>query len=389
MDQLVTGAGTLELRTEPHRPNRPLRAWDAADEYVIAETPPALAMAVVGDRHGALTCAFAEVDPVPIIESHASRSALHINRAHNGLSGAEPISVLEASDVVAAESLELAIVRIPKSTNELTDVLHRLRPLLRPDAIVVGASMVKHLPDSASTVFASIIGPTSLSRARKKARLLTAHVDPALVVGAHEWPRHWKSHGCTLVNHGGGFSPERLDAGTDVFLTHLHEILGDEGGVDRIVDLGCGNGVVGLVAAKGHQGAGIVAIDDSALAVAATEDSWQATMPEQLARLETHHAHRMIGVVDAASVDAVLINPPFHDDRVVGDDTAWSMFVDAHKVLRPGGVIGVVGNRHLAYHAKLKKIFGNVETVAANKRFVVLRATKSDGGTASPGRSAG
>jgi len=140
--------------------------------------------------------------------------------------------------------------------------------------------------------------------------------------------------------------------------------------------LGCGNGIVGLVAARTHDEADVVAIDDSALAVAATRDSWAATLPDALSRLHVFHAHRMINVVDAGSVDAVLVNPPFHDDRVVGDDTAWSMFVDAHKVLRPGGVIGVVGNRHLAYHAKLKKIFGNVETVASNKRFVVLRAMR-------------
>jgi len=36
----------------------------------------------------------------------------------------------------------------------------------------------------------------------------------------------------------------------------------------------------------------------------------------------------------------------------------------------------VVGNRHLGYHAKLKKLFGNCETVAANRKYVILKAIK-------------
>jgi 16S rRNA (guanine1207-N2)-methyltransferase len=36
----------------------------------------------------------------------------------------------------------------------------------------------------------------------------------------------------------------------------------------------------------------------------------------------------------------------------------------------------VVGNRHLGYHLKLKKLFGNCETVAGNAKFVILKAVR-------------
>jgi 16S rRNA (guanine1207-N2)-methyltransferase len=58
----------------------------------------------------------------------------------------------------------------------------------------------------------------------------------------------------------------------------------------------------------------------------------------------------------------------------VSDEVAWQMFVQSHRALRPGGVLTVVGNRHLAYHAKLKRIFGNCTVVASNSKFVVFRA---------------
>jgi 16S rRNA G1207 methylase RsmC len=72
----------------------------------------------------------------------------------------------------------------------------------------------------------------------------------------------------------------------------------------------------------------------------------------------------------------VLINPPFHQQHSVGDAIAWKMFKDAQRVLVAGGELRLVGNRHLAYHAKLKKLFGNCETIAATTRFVILSSIK-------------
>ena len=76
------------------------------------------------------------------------------------------------------------------------------------------------------------------------------------------------------------------------------------------------------------------------------------------------------------SQDLVLNNPPFHQQHNLSDAVAWQMFRDARRVLRTGGELWVVANRHLGYHAKLKKIFGNCETVGSNARFVVLKASK-------------
>lgn len=36
----------------------------------------------------------------------------------------------------------------------------------------------------------------------------------------------------------------------------------------------------------------------------------------------------------------------------------------------------MVGNRHLGYHVKLKRLFGNSELVAGDRKFVVLRAVR-------------
>jgi 16S rRNA G1207 methylase RsmC len=60
----------------------------------------------------------------------------------------------------------------------------------------------------------------------------------------------------------------------------------------------------------------------------------------------------------------------------MGDQIAWEMFQQSLQHLETNGELWVVGNRHLAYHNKLKRLFGNCKTIASNKKFVVLAAQK-------------
>jgi 16S rRNA (guanine1207-N2)-methyltransferase len=52
------------------------------------------------------------------------------------------------------------------------------------------------------------------------------------------------------------------------------------------------------------------------------------------------------------------------------------MFVESRDALRSGGELRVVGNRHLDYPAKLKRLFGNCDVIASDRKFMVLRSTK-------------
>lgn len=385
MDRLDSTFGSFELERVPRRPKQPLRAWDAADEYVLEHLDRESISAtgrvvVVGDSFGALSCALRGVDPIIVNESAAGAEAIAGNLQRNHLDALDVYSILDLATL--SEPLDTVIVKTPKSTAELIDVLHRLRPHLHADTQIIGAAMARHIHTSTLECFESIIGPTTTSLAKKKARLAFSTFDPSLVPDPSPWPMRWSHAGAQLVNHGGGFSPTGPDIGTRFLLEQTSSfaaLLPTTDELVRVVDLGCGNGIVGLRVARDLFAAGVEfaidLVDDSALALAAAEESWEATYPGVAAdRVAFRHHHRLVEVVEAKAVDLVVVNPPFHEDRVVGDDTAWAMFTDAHKVLRPGGRLLVVGNRHLAYHAKLRKIFGTVETIASNKKFVILCA---------------
>ncbi|WP_175439101.1 methyltransferase [Streptomyces vilmorinianum] len=388
MNRLTTSWGEYSLTRFPEDPRDALRAWDASDEYLLrhlAETDTDLsgAVAVVGDRWGALTTALAARRPAPreltqISDSYLGRRASVENLAR---SGADPDAVrLLTTQDAPPERIDVLLVRVPKSLSLLEDQLHRLAPALHAGTVVVGTGMVKEIHTSTLRLFERILGPTRTSLAVKKARLIFCTPDPALARGSNPWPYRYELPadtatvaGRTVVNQAGIFCADRLDIGTRFFLQHLPKDLGRA----RVVDLGCGNGVVGLAVALAEPEAELVFADESYQAVASAEENFHAHAEEG------RKAEFLVGDGTAdlpdASVDLVLNNPPFHSHQATTDRTARRMFTDACRALRPGGELWVVGNRHLGYHVTLRRIFGSCELVASDPKFVVLRAVKQGG----------
>ncbi|MER6605467.1 methyltransferase [Streptomyces sp. NPDC000927] len=384
MNRLTTSEAGYELARFPEDPRDPFRAWDAADEYLLRRLegadgtqPVGLSgtVVVVGDRWGALGTALAAHRPALITDSFLSQRATCANLERNGI-GADAVRLLSTRDA-PPDRVDVLLVRVPKSLALLEDQLHRLAPAVHAGTVVIGTGMVKEIHTSTLALFERIIGPTRTSLAVRKARLIFCTPDPAKARTPSPWPlRHTLPEGIgpasgrTVTNHAGVFCADRLDIGTRFFLGHLPA----RSGPDRVVDLGCGNGVVGLSAALANPEARVTFIDESYQAVASAEETFRANAGPGA------EADFVVGDgltdVPPGSVDLVLNNPPFHSHQATTDATARAMFRGAHAALRPGGELWVVGNRHLGHHIRLRRIFGDCATVAGNPKFVVLRAVK-------------
>ncbi len=381
-DRMTTAWGAPVLARFPEDPRDRLRAWDASDEYLLGhldreEVPLDGTVVVVGDRWGALVTALAAYRPTQITDSWLGQEATRANLARAGV---EPGTVpLLTTQDPPPDRIDVLLVRVPKSLALLEDQLLRLAPAVHAGTVVVGTGMVKEIHTSTLDLFERIIGPTRTSLAEKKARLILCTPDPALARPATSWPYSYRLpdgigavSGRTVVNHAGVFCADRLDIGTRFFLRHLPGPPLDRPG-PRVVDLGCGNGVVGTAVALADPRAEVLFVDESFQAVASARATYRAN--EVPGRAEFRVGDGLTGVPDS-SVDLVLNNPPFHSHHATGDATAWRMFTGALRALRPGGELRVVGNRHLGYHVKLRRLFGNSEVVASDRKFVVLRAVK-------------
>ncbi|WP_428957453.1 methyltransferase [Streptomyces sp. cg35] len=389
---MTTPWGDVDLTRFPADPRDQLRAWDAADTYLLQHlagsgTDLSGAVVVVGDRWGALGTALTGADgcaPTLISDSYLGQRATEENLTRAGRSGARLLTTRDTPP----DRVDVLLVRVPKSLALLEDQLHRLRPALHADTVVVGTGMVKEIHTSTLNLFERIIGPTRTSLAEKKARLVFSTPDLSLSPGRNPWPHRYRlpdgigpSAGRTVVNHAGVFCAEHLDIGTRFFLQHLPRATG----AARIVDLGCGNGVVGTTAALTAPDAEVLFTDESHQAVASAEATYAESCGDRPGKA-VFRVGDGLAQVPAASVDLVLNNPPFHTHQATTDATAWRMFTQARAALRPGGELWVVGNRHLGYHLKLRRLFGNSELVASDPKFVVLKAVKQD---RSPGRGRG
>ncbi|MGW0936536.1 methyltransferase [Streptomyces sp. NPDC002666] len=384
MNRLTTSGAGYDLARFPENPRDPFRAWDAADEYLLRHLegidgaePVGLSgsVVIVGDRWGALATALAAHGPVQITDSYLAQRATAANLERNGTDPGA-VHLLSARET-PPERIDVLLVRVPKSLALLEDQLHRLAPAVHAGTVVVGTGMVKEIHTSTLKLFERIIGPTRTSLAVKKARLIHCTPDPSLTRTPSPWPYHYELPedvgavaGRTVVNHAGIFCAERLDIGTRFFLKHLPV----RSGPDRVVDLGCGNGVLGLAAALANPAASLTFVDESYQALASAEATFRAnTGPDAEARFVVGDG---LSGAEPGGADLVLCNPPFHSHQATTDATARTMFHGARTALRQGGELWVVGNRHLAYHTQLRRIFGNCTTVAGDPKFVVLRAVK-------------
>ncbi|MEU5129802.1 methyltransferase [Streptomyces mobaraensis] len=383
MKRFSTSWGTFDLARFPEDPRDRLFAWDAADEYLLRhlaggdDGPVDLSgdVVVVGDRWGALVTALAAHRPTQITDSFLTQQATRVNLDRNGVP-ADSVRLLSTRDT-PPERIDVLLVRVPKSLALLEDQLRRLAPAVHAGTTVVGTGKVTEIHTSTLKLFEDVLGPTRTSLAVKKARLIFCSPDPGLVRRPSPWPIEHTlgpdagpAAGLTVVNHAGVFCADRLDIGTRFFLNHLPR----QRGGGRVVDLGCGNGVLGTAAAVADPDAEVLFTDESHQAVASARATFRANAGE--GRTAEFVVGDALSAVAPGSVDLVLNNPPFHSHQATTDTTAWRMFTGARRALRPGGELWVVGNRHLGYHVKLRRIFGNCEVVAGDPKFVVLRAVK-------------
>lgn len=377
MKILKVPQGEFQLSRYPSRKKEQLRAWDAADEYLLnyvdekysANTNDSCVL-IINDNFGALAVALSSFQPTVWTDSLLAEEGLLQNFTNNELS-IKNITINNSIETPEGK-YDFVLIKIPKSLALLEDQLIRIKPLISSATKIIAAGMAKSIHTSTLKLFEKYIGPTKTSLAKKKARLIFCTSDKNIEVVESPYPQSYilEDTHFTITNHANVFSRESLDIGTRFFLQHIP--FADK--YKTIVDLGCGNGVVGLIAAEKNPQAKLLFFDASYMAVESAKQTFEgASINEMKATFKVNDC--LVGL-EEDSIDLILNNPPFHQDNAVGDEVAWKMFQQSKLVLKKGGELFVIGNRHLAYHIKLKKIFDNCEVIANNKKFVILKAIK-------------
>ena len=182
------------------------------------------------------------------------------------------------------------------------------------------------------------------------------------MAGQNEITVNIKGIDLTLTTDPGLFSPRQVDAGTLAMLSAV-EFLPD----DKVLDLGCGYGVVGIVAARLIGAERVFMIDNDPAAVACARAN---------AKLN-HVPDVSISVSDGfdefgeTGFTKILCNPPYHEDFSVPKRFVHKGF----NRLALGGQMVMVTKRRKWYEKKLAGIFGGV-TVREIDGYHIFTATK-------------
>ena len=367
---------SLALLRFPHRSNETLQAWDAGDEYLINHVedlnlPDNQNIVVINDHFGALSCWFSAKHNVTLMsDSFISRKGTEQNLQ---LNHCRSISILTTMDEIPSNT-DLVLFQLPKSNRHLIWLLSQLRRSLSTSCPVIAVNKAKEIHTSTLKLFDKYLGETTTSLAWKKHRLVFSQANASPIQEVSPFTS-WNVEGedIQLDNLPNVYSGESLDLGARFMLQHLPQ----DSNLNSIIDLGCGNGVLSVKIRQMNPQAKLICVDESFMAVASAKQN----LAKNLVTSQNTEciANNCLDDFAPESVDLIMCNPPFHQQQAITDHIAWQMFCDAKQVLRNGGRLLVIGNRHLGYDLKLTRLFGrsNVKKVASNNKFVILQATKN------------
>lgn len=229
-------------------------------------------------------------------------------------------------------------------------------------------------------------GGWNLSKADKakkstllKLQLSAGSVQPeATAFDATPWELHWQLpedrgfdpalNNLQLTSLPGVFSHGRLDEGTALMLQNMPRIKPSKVRNRRVLDMGCGTGVIGLSLLKRDPELEVTFCDVNAMALEATRRSLTA--------------NRMQGQVIASDMwsevterfDLIISNPPFHTGQKTDYDLAERFIRQAKQHLKRSGELRIVANRFLKYPDIIEATFGHCERVAETGKFCIWAA---------------
>ena len=262
-----------------------------------------------------------------------------------------------------------ALVRLPKARDEQEMTVHATLSVLTPGGRLIFYGGNDEGIRSAVPLLEAVAEDVETIAARGHGRVLAANKPGSigtLKSPLHAWrtisPMQISANTRDWVSYPGVFAAGRLDEGTALLLRALAAVPAGA----RILDYGCGSGVIGATVVAREPSIDLTMLDHDAVALEAVREN----VPGARLVLGT-------SLADAGDpYDLIFSNPPLHQgiaedcallDRLIGD-------APAH--LKLNGILQVVVQRRVPLDRAFAEHFGRVEVVAENGRYRIWRARR-------------
>ena len=347
----------------PKSHNSSLKGYNAADELLLQQiTHIQGAYGIYNDQFGFLSVHLNDAD-IRIrcdLKSQAEAIVHNFRQIHNYDLPKTPTFLLDQQDFLASTIL----LKIPKSIGLFEQFLQDIHSHLADDGVVYAGFMTKYFSKSLVETVSKYFHSVEQTRAFKKARLLvlrdkkkniqTLPTNELVFDQLH------------LEQFKGVFSTQKVDKATRHLLTHIKSLLPLK--TDKVMDLACGNGIIGLYVNELAQINQLHFLDDSQLAIASAKINGPDTAH--------YHHHFQLNSFENDSFDWIITNPPFHFGHTIDTSIALDLFRQAFRCLKPGGYLTIVSNANLGYKWLLKELFAEVDHSRSTSAFNIFHCHK-------------
>jgi 16S rRNA G1207 methylase RsmC len=368
MRPLKTSWGEFKLNCDQDERNS-LQAWNQADCYLLKIASELdlhnKELIIINDVSGALTLSLQKHTPLTITDSATSQYWITENSAHSSW-----LTILksDALETLKPKSPLNCFFRIPKNLHYFEYQLYYLAKL-KPEVVYL-SGMQKHLNKSFYETAHKYFDRVEVLPAEKKAKCIKISCSknsPVSFIAKEKF----EFRGDIFESFPNVFSGKSLDIGTRFLLDNLEQL--NLGG--KVLDLGCGNGILGITAMNRLGSSFCYFMDESYFATLSTEHNLKASGIDSRC-YKVLHSHQIPSEIK--DIDSILCNPPFHLEHVVSTHIANNMIIQSKQALASDGILYLIGNRHLAYDKALKKHFNHVSRLAENTKFIIFSATNRD-----------
>jgi 16S rRNA (guanine1207-N2)-methyltransferase len=161
------------------------------------------------------------------------------------------------------------------------------------------------------------------------------------------------------ISRPGVFSHRRIDAGARTLINTM-----EVGEGFRVLDIGCGSGVVGLAAAFRAPGVSVLAVDSNARAIQCTERGAALNGLQTISTLLNAE-----GECDVpGTFDLAVGNPPYFSNYTIAD-----IFLQAAlRALKPGGQVLIVTKTPHWFEERMPQLFDDVQSTVAKNYYIVF-----------------
>jgi len=305
--------------------------------------------------------------PKQLLETAAKVTTLSLDYHHHLIMTPHTAANLTLNfghSLAVSEPFDTVIIYYPKAKSLAAYLLNLAGQHLKlgGQLLVVGEnkggirSLVKQVPNYFSA-------PFKLDNARHCLLFSCELIEQAPPINIGDWVSKYQLQTpqgeITICNLAGVFSEKRLDAGTKLLLSTLPKMYG------RVLDFGCGAGVIAAALLKAQPELKIECIDINAMALASCE----LTLAANNLTASTYPSDGLAQTEGQFS--GIISNPPFHDGLKSTTEIAIDFVKTSAKRLTKQGIWHIVANRHLSYGDTIASHFGLVNVVAENSKYKV------------------